>query len=134
MEQDKATFERLIQEDRAARDVREWRGTFLDYLEQVKADPALPRLAHARIHDIVTHAGIGVRLDGTSSGSVITQNWFDSIGGYDYGYAVSLRTNAYADVTDNLMTRVHSGLHTLNFSLAAKLSVCADFPSYTGNL
>src|SRR5262249_51450862 len=29
---------------------------------------------------------------------------------------VSLRNNFYADVTDNVMTRVHSGLHTNNFS------------------
>src|SRR5205807_1368025 len=49
---------------------------------------------------------------------LITNNWFDSIGAYDFGYAVSLRTNFYADVTNNLMTRVHSGLHTNNFSLA----------------
>ena len=58
MEQDKATFEKLIQEDRAARGVREWRGTFLDYLERVKQDPTLPKLAHARIHDIVTRGGM----------------------------------------------------------------------------
>jgi serine protein kinase len=58
MEQDKATFEKLIQEDRAARGVREWRGTFLEYLERVKNDPGLPKLAHSRIHDIVTRVGM----------------------------------------------------------------------------
>src|SRR6202158_1058469 len=58
MEQDKATFEKLIQQDRATRDVREWRGTFLDYLERVKEDPILPKLSHARMHDVVMRAGV----------------------------------------------------------------------------
>ncbi len=66
-------------------------------------------------NNIIRHASIGVRGDGTSSGNLITRNWFDSIGAYDFGYAVTLRTNFYADVTNNLMTRVHSGLHTNNF-------------------
>jgi uncharacterized delta-60 repeat protein len=70
--------------------------------------------------NIVKDVFVGFRGDGPTTGSVsgslITGNWFDSIGFYDFGYAVSLRTNFYADVTDNLMTRVQSGLHTNNFS------------------
>ncbi len=50
---------------------------------------------------------------------MIADNWFDSIGFYDFGYAVSLRTNFYANVTDNLMTRVQSGLDTNAFSGAS---------------
>ncbi len=69
-------------------------------------------------NNIVTHASIGFRGDGAASGNLITQNWFDSIGNYDFGYAVTLRTNFYADVTDNLMTRVWTGVHTNNFSQA----------------
>ena len=58
MEQDKATFERLIQEDRATRDARQWHGTFLDYLERVKEDPTVPKLAHARMHDVIVRQGV----------------------------------------------------------------------------
>jgi serine protein kinase len=57
MKQDKATFEKLIQEDRATRDVREWRGTLLDYLEIIKQDPTLAKLAHARMHDVIGKRG-----------------------------------------------------------------------------
>jgi serine protein kinase len=58
MEQDKATFERLIQDDRASRGTRGWRGSFLEYLERVKDDPTLPKLAHARIHDVILRSGV----------------------------------------------------------------------------
>ena len=58
MDQDKATFEKLIQEDRATREMRSWRGTFLEYLERIKEDPTIPKLAHARLHDVITHAGV----------------------------------------------------------------------------
>src|SRR6185369_10101199 len=36
----------------------------------------------------------------------------------DSGYCVSLRSNFYADVTNNKMTRAWTGLHTFNFSAA----------------
>jgi hypothetical protein len=49
---------------------------------------------------------------GISTGSVITRNWFDAIGNFDFGYAVTIRNNFYADVTDNKMTRVWTGIHT----------------------
>ena len=42
-------FERVIKEDRAARESKQWRGTLLEYLELVKADPMMTKLAHARI-------------------------------------------------------------------------------------
>ncbi len=60
---DKSQFQRLIEEDRAARSAREWRGTFLDYLEQVKQDPTIPQLAHARIYDMILKAGVRDVLD-----------------------------------------------------------------------
>jgi serine protein kinase len=59
MQQDKATFERLIQEDRATRDVQSWRGAFLDYLERIKGNPDLAKLAHARLHEVILRAGVG---------------------------------------------------------------------------
>ena len=47
MESDKAIFEKLIREDRAARESHDWRGTFLEYLDLVREDPTHPE-ARAR--------------------------------------------------------------------------------------
>jgi serine protein kinase len=58
MEHDKATFEKLIQQDRATRDVREWRGTLLDYLEKIRREGGLTKLAHARMHDVIVKVGV----------------------------------------------------------------------------
>ncbi len=67
-------------------------------------------------NNILTRAFIGFRGDGVLgtpvANNTITRNLFDSIGFYDFGYAVTLRTDFYADVTNNVMTRVQSGLHT----------------------
>ena len=63
-------------------------------------------------NNIIRNAEIGFRGDGSASNNLITANWFDSIGVYDFGYAVSLRTNFYANVTDNLMTEVQSGVQS----------------------
>jgi len=49
-------FERVIKEDRAARESKQWRGTLLEYLDQVKADPTLTKLAHARLYDLIIAA------------------------------------------------------------------------------
>ena len=51
-------FAKLIQEDRAQRQDERWQGTFLDYLEKVKEDPSLAALAHRRLYDMVTRAGV----------------------------------------------------------------------------
>jgi serine protein kinase len=51
------TFERVIKEDRAARESKQWHGTLLEYLEVLKGDPTLPKLAHARIYDMIIAAG-----------------------------------------------------------------------------
>src|SRR5246127_6017461 len=51
-------FERVIKEDRAARESKQWRGTLLEYLELVKADPMMTKLAHARIYDLIISAGL----------------------------------------------------------------------------
>ncbi len=58
MHEEKSQFQKLIEEDRAARASREWRGTFLDYLEKVRQDPNIPKLAHARIYDMIMQAGV----------------------------------------------------------------------------
>ncbi len=51
-------FERVIKEDRALRASKQWRGTLLEYLEKVRADPLGTKLAHARIYDLIISAGI----------------------------------------------------------------------------
>ncbi|HEY6299415.1 MAG TPA: hypothetical protein VIW95_07210 [Candidatus Binatus sp.] len=51
-------FERVIKEDRAARESKQWRGTLLEYLEVVKADPVMTKLAHARIYDLIISLGL----------------------------------------------------------------------------
>jgi len=51
-------FARVIKEDRAARESKQWSGTLLDYLDLVKNDPTFTRLAHARIYDMIIGTGI----------------------------------------------------------------------------
>jgi serine protein kinase len=53
-----SAFQRVIKEDRALRASQQWRGTLLDYLDLVKADPTLTKLAHARIYDLVISSGV----------------------------------------------------------------------------
>jgi serine protein kinase len=57
MQAEKSLFEKLIREDRASRESRDWRGTFLDYLEIVRQDPSIPKLAHARLYDLILRVG-----------------------------------------------------------------------------
>src|SRR6201997_3265054 len=54
---DRPSFEQLIKEDRAARESKLWRGPFLEYLDLVREDPGLPKLAHARIFDNIMRSG-----------------------------------------------------------------------------
>ncbi len=66
-------------------------------------------------NNIVKRVFIGIRGDvAPAQGNVITRNWFDSIGNFDFGYAVSIRNNFYANVTDNKMTRAWTGIHINN--------------------
>lgn len=51
-------FERVIKEDRAARESKQWRGTLLEYLELVKSDPIVSKLSHARIYDMIMSVGV----------------------------------------------------------------------------
>ena len=51
-------FAKLIQEDREQRQQQQWQGTFLEYLELVKADPGLAKSAHRRHHDMIIEAGV----------------------------------------------------------------------------
>jgi len=67
MRQDKETFEKLIQSDRATREKHVWRGTFLDYLERLKSNPELTKLAHARLHEVISRPGVRDMNDDTDS-------------------------------------------------------------------
>jgi serine protein kinase len=58
MHEDKVDFQKLIEADRATRSSREWRGSFLEYLDRVKEDPSLPKLAHARLYEMIVQPGV----------------------------------------------------------------------------
>src|SRR5690606_30200855 len=58
MPQKTSAFADLIEKDRAQRQQLEWRGTFLGYLDKVKADPSICKLAHARVYEAITRDGI----------------------------------------------------------------------------
>ncbi len=51
-------FEKLIKKDRDLHQARAWRGNLLGYLDKVKSDPSVAKLAHARVYDILVKAGI----------------------------------------------------------------------------
>ena len=51
-------FAALIERDRAERQNLEWSGTFLEYLELVKAKPELAELAHKRLHGMIADPGM----------------------------------------------------------------------------
>lgn len=65
MVEEKRTFTELIEKDRALHGNNEWRGTFLEYLEKLKEDASVPKLAHARLHSVVIKEGVS---DITDSG------------------------------------------------------------------
>jgi len=60
---DTPSFEQLIREDRAARESKRWRGTFLEYLELVRQNQALPKLSHARLYEMMMRDGTHDILD-----------------------------------------------------------------------
>ncbi len=51
-------FASLIERDRSERQKTEWRGTLLEYLELVKADPSLADSAHKRMHGVISGLGV----------------------------------------------------------------------------
>ncbi|MFH0765426.1 MAG: serine protein kinase [Calditrichota bacterium] len=51
-------FSKIITEDRETRSVEEWKGSFLEYLDKVKADPNIVQLAHQRIYETLISPGI----------------------------------------------------------------------------
>ena len=57
MDQQKA-FESLIRKDRDSREDQIWHGNLLGYLEKVKEDPSIAKLAHARVYDLLLKPGV----------------------------------------------------------------------------
>jgi serine protein kinase len=51
-------FEKLIKKDRDLNHARSWHGNLLGYLDKVKSDPTIAKLAHARVYDTLVKAGI----------------------------------------------------------------------------
>jgi len=52
-----SSFEQVIKRDRAERETKQWRGTLIEYLELVKSDPTITKMAHARIYDMMITMG-----------------------------------------------------------------------------
>ena len=50
-------FEKLIKKDRDLNHARSWHGNLLGYLDKVKSDPTIAKLAHARVYDTLIKAG-----------------------------------------------------------------------------
>lgn len=63
MTESTSTFAELIEKDRAHQEGMQWRGAFLEYLELVKADPSVPKLAHSRIYDVIVKNGVSQLSD-----------------------------------------------------------------------
>ncbi len=53
----KQHFAAIIQKDQADQKRQQWRGSFLDYLEKVRKDPSIPKLAHANLYQVIMSAG-----------------------------------------------------------------------------
>jgi serine protein kinase len=58
MSEETQQFADLIARDRENRVQLEWQGSFLEYLERVKADHTITRLAHKRLYDAIIAAGV----------------------------------------------------------------------------
>jgi CSLREA domain-containing protein len=89
-------------------------------------------------NNIIRRVAIGFRGDGASQNNTVTANWFDSVGFYDFGYAVSLRGNYYANITNNKMTRAWTGVHLNNHNGAggpASFTISGnEIHSYAGGI
>jgi serine protein kinase len=67
MDIERSTFEKIIREDRANRESKAWRGTLLDYLEKLKEEPTVTKLAHARLYDMMMSLGMSNITDSDDS-------------------------------------------------------------------
>jgi serine protein kinase len=63
MTENQSAFSEIIEKDRSRRQAQDWSGPFIEYLELVRADPTIPQLAHARLHDLIVDQGVSNILD-----------------------------------------------------------------------
>jgi len=148
MDQPINTFERIIKEDRVARESKIWRGSLIEYLEVLKKEPTLPRLAHARIYDIIQRTGISDINDSGDGAAkklykdepVKVYNFFkEEFFGIEktisqivrYFHAASLKGEESRQVL-YLMGPVGSGKTSLVERLKAGLEACDPFYSIDG--
>ncbi len=57
MNRQSADFSKMIQADREAQQMDQWEGTLLEYLEKMRENPKIAKLAHERLHDVIMEAG-----------------------------------------------------------------------------
>ena len=78
----KNQFLDLIQKQRNKKSKKKFKGTFLEYLELIKNDPSLLKLAHKRLHDVIHEKGIKT----VDVGDEEYRNYFngDKIRKYEY--------------------------------------------------
>ncbi len=148
MDNGKSVFEKLIKDDRAAHEQKVWRGTFLDYLERVREDPSLPKLAHSRLYDVIMKAGTADIFEGEDprvkrlykDESVKVYNFFrDEFFGIErtiaqivrYFHAASLKGEESRQVL-YLMGPVGSGKSSLAEKLQRGLEASEPFYSIEG--
>ena len=53
-------FKEFIESDRESRNKEKFRGTFLDYLQIVKDNPEITKLAHKRVYKMIMDKGVEV--------------------------------------------------------------------------
>ena len=53
-------FKEMIQKDRESKNKIKFEGTFLQYLEMVKEDPDIAKLAHKRMYELIMENGFDV--------------------------------------------------------------------------
>jgi serine protein kinase len=51
-------FRKLIEEDRETRKKSSWKGTMIEYLELVRENPSIHKLAHKRLYDMISDQGM----------------------------------------------------------------------------
>ena len=59
----KNKFLQVIEKQRSQKKTKKFNGSFLDYLELVKKDPSIVKLAHKRLHETITKHGVEVIED-----------------------------------------------------------------------
>ena len=67
-------------------------------------------------NNIIKNVFTGFNGEGLSAGNLITGNLFNGIGNFNKGSAISLQNNHYADITNNKMTGVWTGIFINNFN------------------